>query len=163
MKMRLGLWLALGIGASAGPALAADGKEQLKLCLANSSNAEQDRACKDLVYLDCEAALDSHATNVLASCLARETDAWDAHLNSEWSNVRAEAAARDAADAGADGANVKALLAAQRAWLAYRDAECDNTYQRYIGGTIRSLTAGACLADMTAERVIDFRDWQREY
>lgn len=163
MTKRLGLWLALGIGAFAAPAFAADGKAQLKLCLVKSSNAEEDRACKDLVYLDCEAASDSLATSVLASCLARETDAWDAHLNSEWSKVRAEAEARDAADAGAQGANVKSLLAAQRAWLAYRDAECDNTYQRYIGGTIRSLMAGSCLAEMNAERVIDFRDWQREY
>lgn len=45
------------------------------------------------------------------------------------------------------------LIAAQRAWVAYRDAEC--TYERAAegGGSMASLTESTCRSNRTKERI----------
>ena len=45
------------------------------------------------------------------------------------------------------------LRTAQRAWLAYRDAECAWESGRYEGGTLAPVTYGQCLVDLTRARV----------
>ena len=45
------------------------------------------------------------------------------------------------------------LIAAERAWIAYRDAECAYQIRDFKGGTIVPTLFNECLADLTAARV----------
>jgi uncharacterized protein YecT (DUF1311 family) len=45
------------------------------------------------------------------------------------------------------------LLAAQRAWLAYRDAHCDSVKFQYEGGSIQPMAWSQCMADITEQRI----------
>lgn len=45
------------------------------------------------------------------------------------------------------------LIAAERAWLAYRDAECAYQIRDFKGGTLVPTLWNECLADLTAARV----------
>ena len=44
------------------------------------------------------------------------------------------------------------LVAAQRLWIAYRDAECKYQYSRYEGGTIAPMIYSNCLTTLTTQR-----------
>jgi uncharacterized protein YecT (DUF1311 family) len=46
----------------------------------------------------------------------------------------------------------RTLLAGQRAWLTYRDKQCDVWAQWYEGGTVASLMINSCLTDITKFR-----------
>jgi len=45
------------------------------------------------------------------------------------------------------------LLAAQRAWLAYRDANCDSIKFQYEGGSIQPMIWSQCMAEATKQRI----------
>lgn len=45
------------------------------------------------------------------------------------------------------------LLAAQRAWLAYRDANCESIKFQYEGGSIQPMIWSQCMADATKQRI----------
>ena len=45
------------------------------------------------------------------------------------------------------------LIAAERAWIAYRDAECAYQIKDFKGGTIVPTLYAECLADLTAARL----------
>jgi hypothetical protein len=47
------------------------------------------------------------------------------------------------------------LLDAQRAWLAFRDAECVNARDAARGGTMASILQISCLTDLTKKRARD--------
>ncbi|OSP54510.1 lysozyme inhibitor LprI family protein [Pseudoruegeria sp. SK021] len=126
-------------------------------CLANSAGEDGDLACRDLVYEACQAASGDQTTYGMSACLVAENAEWDRVLNDLWPAILADAKARDVDVPDQQGANVEHLLAAQRAWIAFRDAECANVYQTFIGGTIRSIVGGACLIELTSDRVIQFR------
>ncbi len=49
------------------------------------------------------------------------------------------------------------LRKAQRAWLAFRDANCDYQYVIYYGGSMAGLSYIACKADMTKVRVKELK------
>lgn len=69
-------------------------------------------------------------------------------------------AARSAAqpgdpDAAANKEELKRLLASQKAWVAYRQAECDLQGVGMLGGSREGLIIGGCLYSLTAQRVKD--------
>lgn len=72
----------------------------------------------------------------------------DAEMN------RAYASLRDAVTVPADRG---ALLAAQRAWLRYRDAQCHFEAAGYSGGSMQPMVRSACLAAVTAARAAQLR------
>jgi uncharacterized protein YecT (DUF1311 family) len=51
-----------------------------------------------------------------------------------------------------DAATTKLLIAAQKAWIAYRDAECDFSSSANAGGTIYPMVYSICLEAATQER-----------
>lgn len=51
------------------------------------------------------------------------------------------------------------LKIAQRAWIAYRDAECDYAADSMRGGTMESLIAMGCLTGKTQERADELKDY----
>ena len=50
-----------------------------------------------------------------------------------------------------------ALLAAQRAWLAFRDAECRSEGYRYRGGTMQPTEVLGCMTTLTRQRIAQLK------
>jgi uncharacterized protein YecT (DUF1311 family) len=102
---------------------------------------------------------DSDQTNDLIVCAGADLAAADAALNAEWKKAWAKAVAQDrnmdaATRAGNGGVTFsQSLLAAQRAWLAYREAQCRFvTYRNFGGRELRIYQAG-CRAYLTRQRL----------
>jgi uncharacterized protein YecT (DUF1311 family) len=49
------------------------------------------------------------------------------------------------------------LKAAQRAWIKFRDLQCEFEASRYEGGSIQPLVRSSCLAQVTKQRNEDLR------
>lgn len=58
---------------------------------------------------------------------------------------------------GYGGAAQEQLLAAQRAWITYRDAACDAEAALYDGGSIQPMVRATCLERLTRARSDDLR------
>jgi uncharacterized protein YecT (DUF1311 family) len=81
----------------------------------------------------------------LENCLVKASDAADATLNAAYRQLRAKL----------DAANMQRLVAAQRLWIQYRDANCSAERDLYEGRTAASPAYLACLESMTRARTKD--------
>ena len=82
-------------------------------------------------------------------CSAREYRAADRALNAEYARLVASIH-----DAG----RLQRLRAAQRAWIAFRDAQCAFESSAMEGGTAAQLLFSGCAAQLTRERAKELRD-----
>lgn len=107
-----------------------------------------------------EAALDCTSPQTqsdMTVCAGQDYDKADKELNAEYQKLRKVLAERDkAADEAGKGAT-EALVAAQRAWVAFRDANCDFHGFQARGGTMEPMLIASCLADMSRERATELR------
>jgi len=83
------------------------------------------------------------AQQEMNACAAREYDKADDALNAAWIPAKAFA------DEIGQGTS---LLAAQRAWLTYRDLACEAHSSPFKGGSLRPLIRSTCLSELTVER-----------
>jgi uncharacterized protein YecT (DUF1311 family) len=93
-------------------------------------------------------------------CTQRELDRADAELNKVYKDALAAAREqyRTAHDDYEKMPDSEAMLRkAQRAWVAFRDANCDYQYQIYYGGSLAGLSYLACKSEMTKARVKELR------
>lgn len=81
------------------------------------------------------------STMQMVECLSRLTATWDKHLNAAYQQSLKDAVSNEQRDQ---------LRKAQRAWIAYRDANC--LFYRMGEGSIASLDAGECMRSMTESR-----------
>jgi len=87
---------------------------------------------------------------------ARQDDA-DKALNVQYKKTRAAMIAVDKdLDGDMKGAE-KALVAAQRAWIAYRDAECEAAGFQARGGTMEPMLVAGCIANVTDVRTKELK------
>ena len=107
--------------------------------------------------LDCDNAMTQADMNRCAGLEYREADA---ALNAQWEETAAEMKLRDDSEYASDGrlGYFPALLAAQRAWLAYRDAHCISYGYFARGGSMEPMLVAACKTDATRERTQELRD-----
>jgi uncharacterized protein YecT (DUF1311 family) len=101
--------------------------------------------------LDCK---DPQTQSAMTECESLRFKRADAALNRQWAITKA-AVARQDGDYGANdkrGTDSAALLASQRAWLAYRDAECKIEGFAMRGGTGEPMLVAGCMADLTQAR-----------
>ena len=106
----------------------------------------------------CQTRPGGASTIGIVECIVAETAAWDAILNREYRATR-----EALTGTGAAGIDVgSALLDAQRAWIAFRDAECALSYARWQDGTLRSVVGANCVLVMTAVRALELRDMRGE-
>ncbi|SFI11606.1 lysozyme inhibitor LprI family protein [Albimonas pacifica] len=148
---------------AAGPS-AAEMRAQIERCLDAAADRAGEEACIGRTSGACMEAPGGQTTVGMAGCLGAETEAWDSLLNALWPRLKADAAESDAAESPqAAGLPTRAdsLLAAQRAWIAFRDAECLHAYAQGGMGTIRTLYGASCQLEETAERALEFRAWLR--
>jgi len=122
------------------------------LCIAVPAAAETDIAAT--CYAKCEKSTDSNPE--YKACLARAADKADRALNESYKALRA--AIRDGAKAMGQKPDIqlRALTTAQKAWIAYRDANCTFEDELAFGGTSIGGNYSACLCALSSQRVGDF-------
>ncbi len=85
----------------------------------------------------------------MLDCMATETAHQDARLNRAYQALMTSLPAE----------RQRALQRAQRAWLAFRDADC-----RFLadpeGGSVAGVVANDCFMTMTAQRAQTLEDWR---
>jgi len=104
--------------------------------------------------LDCRDPQTQHDMN---QCAARDFEAADRALNEVWPQVVAYVRAQDE---GADDdrpSGEDRLRAAQRAWLAFRDAHCAVDSYAMRGGSAEPLLYNGCRARITEARTAQLR------
>ena len=122
----------------------------LLLLLAQPANAEPDQVCDD--------PLTQQAMN---TCAAMDFERADERLNEQW---RETAAVMRELDAEIDRENdsqpghFETLLAAQRAWLEFRDAQCRTEGFMARGGSMQPMLVSQCKAYLTELRIEQLRN-----
>lgn len=106
--------------------------------------------------IDCANAVTQTELNI---CAADEYDAADLQLNRVWTKARAFAKRLDSGlEPRLQGAE-KALVAAQRGWIAYRDGHCTLAGFDARGGSMEPMLVSGCLADLTRKRTAEIEDF----
>jgi len=93
----------------------------------------------------CQEKPEGQTTSGVARCNQREAAWWDEYLNSMY----------DQLEEALDPQVLSSLEKAHRAWLSYRDAKCDFSYQLSEGGSMGQQFLSYCLLDETGRRAID--------
>ena len=103
---------------------------------------------------------DPNTQGEMNACAKQEFDRVDAELNAVWKKVRGWAKKADAKlDIGhGQSGYAESLLAAQRAWLTYRDAHCRLVSFDARGGSMQPLLINNCLAELTENRTAELRE-----
>ncbi len=107
-----------------------------------------------------------HTTLGMSSCLGAEADVWDRFLNAEYKATMAWSKAADEGEAvyfPEYAKRVESLRAAQRAWIAFRDAECSLAYAQWGSGSMRNIAGADCRMQMTAKRALELRDMREMF
>lgn len=97
-------------------------------------------------------------TRSIEGCLQEEVSVWDRLLNEAYQASRTALKAMDEGSQPGPFNRVEALRDAQRAWVAFRDAECNLVYALYQDGSIRSVLHSTCNLELTAKRALELRD-----
>ena len=129
--------------------------DRVRACHAATPEGQRSPDCMGAASDQCQLLPGGMTSQGIATCITAETAIWDNILNEEYQGTRAVLKIRDA-DEGSDLAG--GLQKAQRAWIAFRDAECDLTYAHWEGGSVRGIAYANCLLVMTAERSTSLRD-----
>ncbi len=87
---------------------------------------------------------EANSTYDMDQCNGAELKARDAALNAAYAKAL-----------GRVGAASAGLKASERAWIAYRDADCGVYENRDQFGTLGVIEAGSCMIDRTIERTKD--------
>jgi uncharacterized protein YecT (DUF1311 family) len=94
-------------------------------------------------------------------CAGLDYKAADAELNRAYKAAMAAMKDMDANLPPELKGGVKALRAAQRAWIPYRDKACEAYGFMARGGSMESMLVGTCLADLTRKRTGELKDLAR--
>lgn len=108
--------------------------------------------------IDCENAMTQAEMNM---CANQDYEAADKELNAVYRKAMASMKATDTELAGIDtnlvGA-VEALKNAQRAWIGYRDGQCELAGFEARGGSMEPMLVSGCLADLTKKRTDELKE-----
>ncbi|RCW28046.1 uncharacterized protein YecT (DUF1311 family) [Ciceribacter lividus] len=111
-------------------------------------------AAEDEPEVDCENAMTQFDMNV---CSQQDYEKADKELNAQWAKTKKVMADWDAElDAENKGA-VESLVGAQRAWIQYRDNQCDAVGYSVWGGSMYPMIVSSCLADLTRKRTEELK------
>jgi len=113
--------------------------------------------------VDCDNAM---AQSELNACAYREYERADAALNAQW---KLTVAHMKKVDADFDRTYDKrpgyydTLLAAQRAWLTYREQHCTSEGYTMRGGSAEPMVFSGCMTQLTEARTKELKDLIEEY
>ena len=123
--------------------------DALEFCIGQAPVGQGAALCEGLVAQPCLNTAAGMTTAGSIACIARELSIWDHELNRNCIGFR-EQLSEDEATTRFD-----QLQRAQRAWMTYRDLECDQQSLVYEGGTLALMLRIACINELTAERASD--------
>lgn len=134
----------------------------VRQCFENTEIGALYPTCLGQASGQCQELPGGSTTIGISECIQAETAEWDAILNEEYKATQQvnEAADTDGLSQVMDRSD--ALRDAQRAWIAFRDADCGARYAMWQDGTIRTIVAANCHLTMTAQRAIELRDMRGE-
>ncbi|MFB2550072.1 lysozyme inhibitor LprI family protein [Ensifer soli] len=112
-------------------------------------------AAQDDAPVDCANAV---AQVELTYCAEQDYLAEDKALNAAYKDVVTRAKSIDDDLGAAQGGALAALKKAQRAWIDYRDGQCDLAGYQAVGGTAQPMIIYGCLATQTKKRTEELRD-----
>ncbi len=104
---------------------------------------------------------DPQTTLEVNECVSRDLDKADAELNTVYKRAMASQVDVDKNLAETNSALVgaaKALRAAQRAWIDFRDANCESKTYADADGTIRTAEEISCRTEMTTNRTKELKE-----
>lgn len=107
--------------------------------------------------VDCRNAVAQMDLNI---CADRDYRAADAELNKAYKQAMAAMQETDKELGGIDKAYVgavEALKKAQRAWLGYRDGQCELAGFEARGGSMEPMLVSGCLAELTRKRTSELK------
>ena len=110
----------------------------------------------------CQESDGGSTTLGIVACLQAETEVWDDLLNAQYLELRDSMREQDLEWPELGISRAVALRDVQRAWIAFRDAECGYAYARYQGGTIRNVVAASCVLEETARRALTLKAFLHE-
>ena len=131
--------------------------EVLDICMNGPTDQAGPRSCIGILTTQCTDKPEGQSTAGMVNCTYAEANAWDVLLNREYQTARAFALDADANDSPVYAVRAETLRDAQRAWIAFRDANCAAEYAAWGAGTIRQVIGASCHLQMTAERTLDLR------
>lgn len=138
----------------------------LTTCYAKAVDRSGRQACMGQMAQLCMDSQDGgHTTLGMSSCLNAEAQVWDQFLNDEYTMTMASSKALDVDEAEyfpEFAKRAEHLRAAQRAWIAFRDAECALAYAQWGSGSMRSIAYADCMMTMTGTRALELRAMREE-
>lgn len=125
-------------------------------CLEAAADPAAKYACVGQAAQACTEASGNDSTIGMSACYGAELDLWKAQLNATYDKLNATHEASDKRIEGV-GATPQApeLEAAEKAWLAYRDAECSYQAGFFAGGSGAGPAQVLCEMTLTGQRAID--------
>jgi uncharacterized protein YecT (DUF1311 family) len=115
------------------------------------AHAQQDQ-------VDCKNAQTQQDMNY---CSEMDFEKADKELNAVYKKAMASQVDLDKQSAGFNPEYVgaaKALKKAQRAWIDYRDGQCEGVGYEAVGGTMQPMLISGCKADLTEKRVKELKE-----
>ncbi|MGZ9737768.1 lysozyme inhibitor LprI family protein [Pseudomonas sp. GNP012] len=100
------------------------------------------------VAVDCDNASDQATMN---QCAAQQNAAADKELNALYQQITSRFKGNPD--------NKKLLVGAQRAWVAFRDAECKFSASGVEGGSVYPLIYSNCTTELTKARIQTFKNY----
>lgn len=107
---------------------------------------------------NCEKAMTTLEINVCASIEQKKIEA---KLNKVYQRVLKSLDQPDSPGASYSEMR-KSLVAAQRAWIKFREADCDAVYQKHAGGTIRTVMFIGCMQAHAEQRIKNLEDYDAQ-
>lgn len=136
-------------------------------CYESADDAAARAACIGVTSGACMSGEEGGETTIgMSMCMQTETELWDGVLNAEYRETMDFMKAMDADEAESFpefAVRAETLRDAQRAWIAFRDAECALAYAQWGAGSMRHIAGSECMMRMTAERALELRDMRETF
>lgn len=101
-------------------------------------------------------------TAEMTACASNTFASKDAEMNQAYKALLLSLASQyEGGEAGAKAAR-KLLVEAQRAWIKFRDHDCEGQYKLWQDGSIRGIIHYGCLTDRTEQRTKELQNWTGE-
>ena len=97
-------------------------------------------------------------TPEMTQCAALDADAAEAKLNATYKQLIQNLSQPDTESEKYSETRQK-LQITQRAWIKFRDADCEAVYQANSGGTLRGLAALGCKRNRAEQRTRELQDY----
>ena len=131
--------------------VAADDAGVIEACLKSAdADGGKPHDCIGRVADACLAKPENQSTHAMVACFNKETDIWDALLNTEYQRLLRVVEGKAKED----------VVKAQRQWVGLRDADCAIPYALFDGGTMAQPIGADCVMSNTAERMLQVRAWR---